>query len=153
MLERNHHWLSFPQKKQKQNKKKNQTSTDNWVEQNKCNPDPIWRMNFQRPLLLHPLQNQVAEDVDSVPLGTFGVGGGQKCDSFFDFLDFWFFQRYPLLHALQKYFEGVDNVDGIPPGTFLGGNLKKNEKSLSFCFFRFFFGFWFSNKINNCCEE
>ena len=43
------------------------------VEQNKCILSSIWRMNFQRPPLLHPLQKHFegADDVDGVPLGTF----------------------------------------------------------------------------------
>ena len=52
---------------------KTQPSTVNWVEQNKCTPASIWRINFQRLLLLHPPQKhfESAEDVDGVPLGTF----------------------------------------------------------------------------------
>ena len=46
--------------------------TVNWVEQNKRTL--ARRMNFQRPLLLHPLQKHfegAEDDVDGIPLGTF----------------------------------------------------------------------------------
>ena len=52
---------------------KTQSSSGIWVERVLLTPPNIWRMNFQQPLLLYPLQKHFegAEDVDSVPFGTF----------------------------------------------------------------------------------
>ena len=75
-------------------------------------------MNFQQPLMLHPLQKHIegAEDVDGVPLGIFFGGQFRK--------------------ILKKR---VDKVDGIPLDTFFGA-IPKNEKMLSnfFCLLKFF---------------
>ena len=47
----------------------NSTFHSQWVEQNKCTPASILRMNFQRLLLLHPLQKHF-EGVDDVTAST-----------------------------------------------------------------------------------
>ena len=58
--------LSFDSCIQKSADLKTQHSTVNWVEQNKCTPASIWRMNFQQPLLLHHnhVRNERAHELE-----------------------------------------------------------------------------------------
>ena len=103
--------LSFNSSIQKSADLKTQPSTVNLVEQNKCTPDNIWRLNFQRPLLIvHPLQKHFegAEDVDGVPLGTCkgAISKIKKKQTFgpiFFFIYILSFFQWPLLlHPLQN---------------------------------------------------
>ena len=112
--------LSFDSSIQKATDLKTRPSTVNLVEQYKCTPDNMWRMNFQWPLLFHPLQNILRRlrMYTSSPWAPFrGQFRKKKIDSFYFYL---FFSGLFCFILFKKNFEGVNNVDGVPLGIFFG---------------------------------
>ena len=89
--------LSYDSSIQKSTDLKTQSSSGSSVERVLLTPANIWRMNFLRPLLLYPLQKHFegAEDVVSVPLGTFlgaiSKNEKKKCLIFFIMIFYLFF--------------------------------------------------------------